>query len=411
MGKRSGIPVVLVGIMFTILGSGMCYVVIRSLPTRLADYQLYYAIWNIFTLVCFLIAITTMHSSSTSGFLNTVGKVCLLFASFYVTLFLATMFYGIFGLFARISLFFWDYYVFLDIKYYLYLFLQVGYFLYTFLALFNRISLRFLKKLKVQVEFDDINLDLEQIRIAAISDTHLDGFFGDKSMVYAIEDKVKEIAPDLLLNLGDIVDTSIDRFKAFVQTEGIGMPFVPKKIAVGGNHDSFHTLDNDSERVLEDILQYDVVDKFEHITIKSGNATIAVTGVNYMNSKLRKYEIEKLREIMQKDVDLVLCMVHEPGNPFFKDVRKVIEDYPDCNLIILSGHTHAGQIFGFHWIVKLFFATTNAWGLKKMGKNAYSYVNAGTSTWFIPLSLWTLNGEVTQFSIVKRKGSAIENNL
>jgi predicted MPP superfamily phosphohydrolase len=49
----------------------------------------------------------------------------------------------------------------------------------------------------------------------------------------------------------------------------------------------------------------------------------------------------------------------------------------------LSGHTHGGQIFPFHWLVRLAYPART--GLSQVGDETWLYVSRGTGTWGPPI--------------------------
>ena len=81
-----------------------------------------------------------------------------------------------------------------------------------------------------------------------------------------------------------------------------------------------------------------------------------------------KSKIEYVEKLSQKDL-FNLLIVHKPS--IWKKVSN------NANLM-LSGHTHNGQIFPFNFVVKLQFQQN--YGLYKNKKN-YLYVSSGSATW------------------------------
>jgi len=53
---------------------------------------------------------------------------------------------------------------------------------------------------------------------------------------------------------------------------------------------------------------------------------------------------------------------------------------------MLSGHTHAGQIFPFNLLVKLFYPYM--YGFYKIGPHSQLYVTSGMFYWGMPLRLF-----------------------
>ena len=64
-----------------------------------------------------------------------------------------------------------------------------------------------------------------------------------------------------------------------------------------------------------------------------------------------------------------VLMVHKPS--LWSDIA------PYCDLM-LSGHTHAGQLFPFQWLVKLQFPFYFGY---RMINNLHGYVSSGSGCW------------------------------
>ena len=60
-------------------------------------------------------------------------------------------------------------------------------------------------------------------------------------------------------------------------------------------------------------------------------------------------------------------------------IRVELKTFSQTGLdLVLSGHTHSGQIFPFNHIVRLFYKPSS--GLHKYN-NTYQYITSGTGTW------------------------------
>ena len=62
----------------------------------------------------------------------------------------------------------------------------------------------------------------------------------------------------------------------------------------------------------------------------------------------------------------------------------------------LSGHTHGGQIFPFHWLTRLVYPAKT--GLSQVGDRTWLYVSRGTGTWGPPIR-FLAPPEVTVFEL------------
>jgi predicted MPP superfamily phosphohydrolase len=74
--------------------------------------------------------------------------------------------------------------------------------------------------------------------------------------------------------------------------------------------------------------------------------------------------------------------------------------------LMLSGHTHNGQIFPFNYLVRQQFARIK--GLYQ-SESAYLYVNSGTGTWGPLMRLGTRN-EISCFDLVPHPSASTDHD-
>ena len=101
------------------------------------------------------------------------------------------------------------------------------------------------------------------------------------------------------------------------------------------------------------------------------NESIKFQGLNLIglsDDTTNKTKIDHVKKLSQDDL-FNLLIVHKPS------IWKKVSD--NVNLM-LSGHTHNGQIFPFNLIVKLKFP--EIYGLYK-NINNFLYVSSGSATW------------------------------
>lgn len=169
------------------------------------------------------------------------------------------------------------------------------------------------------------------VRLVLISDLHLGVFKGEK-FLQRILAKIKEIQPDLVVIPGDLINdpsqTELER--NFLQLGNLKVPVY----VVTGNHDSkkpgYYSSD-EVRNVLRPLVN--VIDNL---------------GVCWEGS-MAKIEIRGLSDLMEGQADFGLLDNLSPD-----DFNLVIAHNPDAAHqiaadlpvdLVLSGHTHAGQIF------------------------------------------------------------------
>ena len=118
------------------------------------------------------------------------------------------------------------------------------------------------------------------------------------------------------------------------------------------------------------------------------NESLQLDGINMMglsDNITNKSKIEYVEKLSQKDL-FNLLIVHKPS---------IWEKVSAKANLMLSGHTHNGQIFPFNFIVKLKFPYI--YGLYQR-MNSYLYVSSGSATWGPKIRLGS-NNEIVQIKL------------
>ena len=99
--------------------------------------------------------------------------------------------------------------------------------------------------------------------------------------------------------------------------------------------------------------------------------------------------LEKALARHKPNTPLVL-LAHQP-----RAAKVALDNYHDIGLV-LSGHTHGGQMFPIHlWhlLLQPYFR-----GLYRHRNGAYVYVSSGAHYWGMPMRLWS-RGEITHVTL------------
>ncbi len=205
----------------------------------------------------------------------------------------------------------------------------------------------------------------EPVRVVQLSDLHIQGPNGNEHYQKIIK-KALDQNPDIILITGDIIDPGLPAKLSYDTKVPI--------IATFGNHE-FYVGENFSEKYLTDsgmnVLRSKSID-FKGITIIGIDDAAALPRVQaaIANANTKQYSI---------------LMYHSPKN---------VDNISGVDLI-LSGHTHAGQIFPFRYLVNTQFKYVN--GLFDLNGTKL-YVSSGAGTWGPPMRLGT-NSEIVVFDI------------
>ena len=237
---------------------------------------------------------------------------------------------------------------------------------FSIAALVNFATVLHIKEVKIKIA----NLPVNSLRIATIADLHINAATSEKT-INDIFDKVAALKPDMIVLVGDIIDTDInkdDKFKDY----GFEKLKAPRGVfAVTGNHEyytgikAFHEMfEKLGVKVLSD----------ENVLI---GRLINVAGINDKSWN----EPEKIKQsLISADPRYpILFLSHRPESfNVASDMGKEI--------VQLSGHTHGGQIPPI-WIIREFFMQYN-YGIYKSGRSTM-YVTSGTRLWGPPMRLFS----------------------
>ena len=206
-----------------------------------------------------------------------------------------------------------------------------------------------------------------------ISDTHLGS--NSKKHLKKILIKIKNLEFDLLLIGGDFIDSSSFDLDDLDILKNINKPI----LFISGNHEYYI---KDYENKLKRLNEYDIqfLDnesfKFKKINFIGISDNLTLETQKNIASKL-----------VQEDL-FNLILVHKPT--LWDHVYEKTD-------LMLSGHTHNGQIFPFNFFVRLQFK--NIYGLYEK-LTSILYVSSGSGCWGPKMRLGS-NNEIVDILISK----------
>ena len=196
---------------------------------------------------------------------------------------------------------------------------------------------------------------------------------------------IDSLKPDLILLVGDIVDEGAGKLAEMGAPEVLSRFHAPLGVyAVTGNHEYLVG----AEAVVEYISRSGVTFLRDSWVKPDGGFTLVGREDLYREWKAGK-ERKSFEELMRGvDPDCpVILMSHQPPMR-----NEVVGEGVD---ILLSGHTHGGQLFPFNWITGIVFETSS--GYYRKGRT-HVYVSAGAGTWGPPVRIGNVP-EVVQLRI------------
>lgn len=212
-------------------------------------------------------------------------------------------------------------------------------------------------------------IDRKDLNILLVSDFHLGSIVGITHLQRFI-DIANKTKPDIILIPGDLINDSFKPFKKENMAEIMKKIKAPLGVyATLGNHDYYG---NDDEEIVNTMRELGIDVLTDEYTMIEDE--IYIIGRNDPTDKNRK-EMGSLVVDLDKNKPLIM-LDHQPTELGIAEELGVD--------LILSGHTHRGQIAPANLITKIIFE--NDWGYLKKG-NLHSFVTSGFGTWGPPLRI------------------------
>ena len=205
------------------------------------------------------------------------------------------------------------------------------------------------------------NKKLDDLKILHLSDLHIN----KKSTISQIEELVllcNKQTFDFVVITGDIIDTKVKFIKEKLK---ILNTLKGKVYYISGNHDLFYGL----EDLKKELTNFIFMDNNCTVIIYK-NEIIHLAGLPDRFSKFFKIkrEEEKIKNYLLNEPSIFIS--HQP-----KDYKIAVDSKAN---LFLCGHTHGGQIYPFHYLVRLVQPFIAGVFYKK---NTAIYVNKGIGTW------------------------------
>lgn len=231
----------------------------------------------------------------------------------------------------------------------------------------------------INIEVEDKKLD--DLKILHLSDLHIN----KKTSIEKILELINfcnGLEFDFCIITGDIIDTKVKFIKKQLEI----LNLLKKEVFyISGNHDLFYGL----EDLKKELTNFIFMDN-ETLKINYKNEIIHLAGLPDRFSKFFKIKREEkiVEDFLQNSPSIFIS--HQP-----KDYKIALNSNSS---LFLCGHTHGGQIYPFHYLVKLvqpFLA-----GLFYKNKTAI-YVNKGLGTWGVDFR-FKANAEITILKLITK---------
>ncbi|WP_419771057.1 MAG: metallophosphoesterase [Candidatus Marinarcus sp.] len=238
------------------------------------------------------------------------------------------------------------------------------------------------------INIEDVSIKINNLTkkytLVQISDIHIGGLINTEFMASLIK-KINHLTPDIVVITGDLIDTDMTYAKNAVdQLQNIQSKYGTYFIV--GNHEYFH----DVGKIISYVKTLGIkVLENESVYIGEASKGFNLCGVyDIFGYRTKEYvpDINKALENIDENSPTLL-LAHQP---------KYIYEVPSSIDLVLSGHTHGGQIVPFNLLVRLVQPYIK--GLHQHNETTQIYVNKGTGFWGPPMRLGA-SSEVTHITL------------
>ena len=221
---------------------------------------------------------------------------------------------------------------------------------------------------KTQYTFENAKVP-EALSVGVVSDSHMGNGMDDEKLLSVIRTVVDDGA-DVLVLAGDIVDENTERDMFLRFAEDMKTVRAPKGIYfVFGNHDASRWSRNITRAEMEEALT------LAGVTVLTDESVLLDDWLRIAGRKdANDDRLPPDRLLSGADVknEFILMIDHQPAE------TKALSE-AGVNLLV-SGHTHNGQIFPVNLISRVFGINEIEYGQKKIG-SMNAVVSSGVSGW------------------------------
>ena len=227
----------------------------------------------------------------------------------------------------------------------------------------------------------------EPTKVVMMSDLHIDADVS-KEYVKDVVNRVNALKPDAVVLVGDVIDNT--PYYLYEQLEELKKLEAKYGVYVTlGNHEFYNS-------PMDWMMKFGGLrfNMLNNYGMRLGETGIYVAGIPDINAATQSQMKIKFQDSLVKaqEGDYVILLSHTP---------KLAEGVTSQNVDLqLSGHTHGGQIYPFHYFTKQANGGMLAGFYKPEGVNLY--ISRGTRYWGPPMRLFAPS-EITVFNFEPQK--------
>lgn len=223
------------------------------------------------------------------------------------------------------------------------------------------------------------------LKAVMISDIHLGDFLGEKFSKKLVE-MINAQNADMTFIVGDFIDTKAHKLNTQLTPFGT---LNNKAFFVTGNHEYYHGADDIKAKIAE-----------QNITVLENSSVnfkgLNIAGINDIAALKFNQSVDiksALKDVNNTNPTILLS--HQP-----KSLELLDDDDLSKISLILSGHTHAGQIFPFSLLVWLaqgyIYGEYDIKGISKL------IISSGVGFWGPPMRILS-NSEIVVLNLIPEK--------
>jgi uncharacterized protein len=241
----------------------------------------------------------------------------------------------------------------------------------------NREAMRVPRVKHVEIAVAGLGAGLDGLRVVLLTDTHY-GPIDRARWSRRVSETVNALDADVVCHTGDIADGTVGQRREQAAPLGIIRARLAKAY-VTGNHEYFGEAQGWLDHMQS--LGWDALHN-RHIVVERDGAQLIVAGVDDRTAKgsgRPGHGADHAAALAGADRTVpVLLLAHQP-----KQIDGAVEHGVDLQI---SGHTHGGQIWPFHFLVRTDQPVVA--GLSRHGARTQLYTSRGTGFWGPPFRVF-----------------------
>jgi predicted MPP superfamily phosphohydrolase len=241
----------------------------------------------------------------------------------------------------------------------------------------HREAMRISRVRRIDVTLPRLGKAFDGLKVVLLTDTHY-GPIDRARWSAGVVEVVNSLQPDLVAHTGDIADGEVTERRA--QAAPLGdVRAELGRVYVTGNHEYF----SGAQRWVEHMasLGWEALHN-RHVIVSRGDDKLIVAGVDdrtAAGSGVPGHHEDHEAALAGADPKLpILLLAHQP-----EMIRGAVAHGVDLQL---SGHTHGGQMWPFHYLVRLDQPVLQ--GLSRHGERTQLYTSRGTGFWGPPFRIF-----------------------